>query len=313
MGMTERDRKLLVAVVGIVILAGFWLLVLGPKREALKTAEADRAAAQEDLNAAKAAAEGGAEEKKNFHVSYAKLVRLGKAIPAEIGESSLVGQLHDVARDSNVEMMSLAVSQGGSAKDLPGGESGQSQEKTTCDDSPSSGTGATGSSGSTGAAPSSGVGQTIEKAREGADAGSADANRAGASDADSGSSCSDAPTAADLAAVAAGLKVDTFELTFNGSFYDLHTFFKDMYDLVERRNNSNLRIRGRLLTISKIDLTVDGFPLLEAKVTMTGYRLPPNVSPTAGASPSGPAPSSGAPAGDPASSGAPPAAATGVR
>ncbi len=311
--MTERDRKLLAIVVGVVLLAGFWLLFLGPRHEALKTAKADRASAQQELDTAKAAAKNGAEEKKNFHISYAKLVRLGKAIPISVGEASLVVQLHDVARDSNVEMMSLSVGQGGTASDLPGGVDGQAQEKTTCDDAPSGGTGAAGSSSATGAAPSSDVGKTIEKAREGADAGSADANRAGESNADSTASCADAPTAADLHAVSQGLKVDTFELTFNGSFYDLHTFFKDMYDLVERRNARTLRIRGRLLSISKIDLTVDKFPLLEAKVTMTGYRLPPDVSPTAGASPSGPGSSAGAPAGDPAASGAPPAAATGVR
>lgn len=308
MGMTERDKRLMLAVVGLVILGGCWLLMIGPKLSAANSASQQRDDAAKALADAKAAATGGEQQKKEFRVSYAQLVRLGKAVPSANDDISLVVQMHDLANASGIEMVKLGIVEGASAASLPGGAAATPQP-TTCDSGASGASGSTGASGATGATAASGVGQTVQDARSGADRGSADANRAGASDAGATVSCATAPTATDLAAAGAGLELDSFDLTFEGSFFDLHRYLSKMYDLVDNRNG-RIRSKGRLLQISKVDLKVKGFPKLEAVISVTGYRLPSEVSPTAGATPSGPAPAT-TPTADGAPS--PPPAVTGVR
>ncbi len=303
----------MLAVVGIVILGGFWLLMIGPKLSAVSTAAEARDEAAKALADAKASATGGEQQKKNFRVSYAQLVRLGKAVPSQTDEVSMIVQMNDLANASGIEMIKLEVSEGAAATNLPGGDPAASAtQKTTCDSGDTAATGATGASGSTGATGTtavSGPGRAIENARNGTDTGSADANRAGGSSADGGDSCATAPTATDLAAAGSGLKLDSFTLTFEGSFFDLHKYLRRMYFMVQNRGG-RISSSGRLLQISKVDLKVKKFPMLEASVSMTGYRLPPNVNPTAGATPSGPAPAATPTA---SGSGGPPPATTGVR
>lgn len=284
MGMTDRDKKLMIVVLTVVLLGGFWLLVLGPKRAAVKTASEERDTAAQALAEAKTAASAGKQEKKVYRVSYAQLVRLGKAVPVETDEGTLIVQVVDVASDSGVDFTKLVVTEGAEAGAVPGatGANGAATP-TTCD---------SGASGATGTTPgaSSAVGDTINKAREGASTASGDAGRASGSNTET-SNCATAPTPTDLAAAGAGLQLDSFDLTFKGSFFKLHKFLENMYDLVENRNGK-VKVTGRLFQISGIDFKVDGFPTLEANVKMTGYRLPADVSATAGATPGGPAPAS---------------------
>lgn len=292
----------MLAVVGIVILGGFWLLLIGPKRAAVSAAQEQRDLAAKTLADAQAAAKNGQQEKKQFRVSYAQLVKLGKAIPSETDEVSMIVQMDRMARANGIVMTRLSVGDGAAATNLPGQAQGAAPQKTTCDEGAS---GAAGASGATGSTATTGVGQQIDKARDGAAAANGDAERAGSStDAET---CATAPTATDLAAAGSGLELDSFELIFVGNFFDLHEYFRDIDQLVKNRNG-RISSTGRLLQISKIDLKVKKFPYLEASVKMTGYRLPAEVSATAGATPSGPAPA----AAEPAAS-APPAAVTGVR
>jgi hypothetical protein len=313
--MTDRDRKMLVAIIGVVVVAGIWLLVIGPRKNALEVAEADKVVAAKELQDAKSAATTGQEEKKTFNVSYAQLVRLGKAIPSRTDEFSLVVEMYDIAKQSGVTMQKVSVQEGGGANDgAAPGAPGASGEKTTCDSSAATGaTGAPAAPATPAPTPQTGVGKTIDQAKDGAAAGDADAERAEGSSAEPQADCASSPSAADLDAAEAGLKLDNFELTFRGSYFELHRFFRRLHNLVQRRNIKSIRVHGRLLMVKRIDLAVDGFPVLEAKVGMTGYRLPPGVSATAGATPGGPAATPAQPAAGQPATEAPPAATTGVR
>ncbi|MBJ7347041.1 MAG: hypothetical protein JHC87_00555 [Thermoleophilaceae bacterium] len=304
--MTERDRKLMIGVAVIVLLGGFWLLVLSPKRAAVGTAVAERDAALSQLETARSAAASGAKEKKRFKVSYAQLVKLGKAIPAKSDLVSMIVQLNDSADQAGVSFTSLQEAAAtGAATEGPSGATGGIN--TLCE----AGGGPSGTTGATGSTPQSFVGKDKQAAENGVAAANGDANRASGTTTDASSGgCAATPTATDLAAVASGLKLDTLSLEFRGNFFNLHDFFDNMYHLVRNRNGK-ISSTGRLLQISKITMEVDKFPILKASVTMTAYRLPGTISPTAGATPAGPAPTT-APASAPASSSTPPAAITGV-
>ncbi|MBK5231040.1 MAG: hypothetical protein JJE27_07710, partial [Thermoleophilia bacterium] len=107
MGMTDRDRKLLAVFAVVILLGGYWFLVLGKKRAAVAEAETAKTAAQQALDTARQLQAAGTREKKRYPVSYSRVVRLGKAIPEEADYASLVVQVSDIADGSGVRFESL--------------------------------------------------------------------------------------------------------------------------------------------------------------------------------------------------------------
>lgn len=297
MGMTERDRKLLAIFAVLILLGGYWFLVLGKKKSALAEAEAAKTAAQTELENAQVAAAAGKLQKKRYPVSYSRLVKLGKAIPEGSDYASLLIQVNDVSEQSGVRFESLM-----SAEGAPGTNVGVTGLQTTCGEGGSTAaagatgaTGATSATGATGATQAnSGVGQAINDANASADAAGADAQKSADASAED---CSQAPSLTDLAAQAAGLELRTFTFKFKGSFFNLHEVMANLMDLV-RTNNGKVKVTGRLLQINTITMGSTDFPDINADIEMTGYSLPDSASATAGATPAAPA---GAPATEPAS------------
>lgn len=296
MGMTERDRKLLAIFACVVFLGGYWFLVLGKKRAAVGEAETAKSSAQAALSDAVAAESAGAAEKKKYPVKYSQVLKMGKAIPVDSDFASLLVQVSDISDDSGVEFTSLTSAQGAPASAAaPGaGPTGT----TTCEakistDGASASTGASPATGATGAVvqPSAAV-SAVGTAANAADAGAAtadkDADRASKSDADFAAKCATSPTLTDVTAQASGLSLYSYSFTFNGSFYNLHDVFNGLTGMV-RANNGKIKVTGRLLQINSFTMAVKEFPILEAKVEMTGYSLPVGTTITAGATASGPA------------------------
>lgn len=96
----------------------------------------------------------------------------------------------------------------------------------------------------------------------------------------------------------AGLAVMPYQLEFKGSFSQMADFIEGLDALVKTRNAA-VNVTGRLITISGFKLTPDqsaGYPLLEASFGVTTYVLPPEESPTAGATPESPETVTGTPA-----------------
>jgi Tfp pilus assembly protein PilO len=94
----------------------------------------------------------------------------------------------------------------------------------------------------------------------------------------------------------AGLGVMPYELTFTGRFFKLADFIKGLDSLVktENKKGEELDVNGRLLTINGFSL--EGFPTLTGKFSITSYLTPPEQGVTAGATPSGPATGEATPA-----------------
>jgi Tfp pilus assembly protein PilO len=114
----KNTNRLIAAMVVVVALAiGFWVLLLSPKRS-----EADKLSLQvESLEASLATHTGEVEAaeaaKKSFSGDYARLVVLGKAVPAEAETPSLIVQIQKLAERSKVHFGSLTLeSAGGSTE-----------------------------------------------------------------------------------------------------------------------------------------------------------------------------------------------------
>jgi len=91
----------------------------------------------------------------------------------------------------------------------------------------------------------------------------------------------------------AGLGVMPYDLTFDGSFFQVADFIKGLDSLVATQREE-VNVDGRLLTINGFSLQAPpkgDFPSLEASFSVTTYLTPPGEGLTGGASPESLAPS----------------------
>jgi Tfp pilus assembly protein PilO len=107
--MSRTYRILLVAIVAVLAVGGYWKLALEPKRaeaadlaKQLATAQAQVAQTQSLLTTYRGAA-------GQYKANYATVVRLGKAIPADDDTRSLVVQLDAAAKRSGTDFTNLDV------------------------------------------------------------------------------------------------------------------------------------------------------------------------------------------------------------
>ncbi|HEY0630989.1 MAG TPA: type 4a pilus biogenesis protein PilO [Thermoleophilaceae bacterium] len=284
MSLTDRDRKILIALVPLVAIIGYWFLVLAPKRqEASKVKEQlSQAQAVRDTAQQKASQLSGA--KRSFAADYATVIRLGKSIPASVDMPSLLVQLDRAARGTGIKFT-----------DVKAGErSGPTTPAAGAATPPGGGTGPT----TPGAAPAqSGPGKAAQSTSNAV--GSANGASAAAGGAAAPAGASGAAATDPAAAGAPGLETVPLDFEFRGSFFDLADFFHRMKRFVRVVNN-HIVIRGRLMTINSFSFdTSAGFPQLTAHVNATVYLAPKAEGVDAGASPQGPAPAAGTTAAPP--------------
>ena len=282
MSLTPRDRKIVMVLFPLILLMGYWFLVLSPKRaestkvaEELTKARGERDTAQAQvgqLNAAKA----------SFASDYQTVIRMGKAIPESVDMPSLLVQLDRAARGTGVDIRELKVapvskSSPDAAATPPAGGSGP-------------GAGGTGAQSPQGQAAQN-AGNTVNDANAKSQAAAGSAN-GGAAPAGGGAAPTQAPG---LSSVGLTFKVD-------GKFFGMADFFHRMKRFV-RVANDQVVVRGRLIAIDTwaFQMTETGF---SADISATVF-LSPKASGgvDVGASPSGPAPApgGGSVAADPAS------------
>lgn len=269
MAMTERDKKTLAIVLVLLVLGGFWFLILGPKRSAVAEAELAKSDAQAALDQAVQAEAASSAVKTKKPASYAKLVRLGAAIPVDDDFPGLLVQVNGMANDSNVEFRDFT---GGAVSGESSGPTGALGSSVCDQDAPSPATGATPPTAGAGATEPASAGATAQTTI-GADKAKAEGAASTIEQRNAAAECADAPTLADLSAQAAGLTTYKYTLTFKGSFYNLDSLFGRLLGMVKTRNGK-VKANGRLLNITAINMTVEKFPVLSASVQMTGYSMP---------------------------------------
>jgi type IV pilus assembly protein PilO len=302
--LSERDRKIAVALLPIIVLVAYWFLLLAPKRQEASTASQDLAKQTERRDAARTQAQASQGAKTDFAADYGEIVRLGKAIPSGVDMPSLMVQLDRAAEGTEIRFTRIATGERDPAAAAPTpaaatpAPSGQGGAQNT---TPVQAGGETAQSAPGGAVEA--ANNTAQSESQNADA----ASQSGLSPSDtqtSTSSGSGLPIGGGAATPGATPTGDPpvldsvpLELEFVGNFFNLADFFHDVKRFV-RVANQNVVVSGRLITVEGVKFSSDPelFPRIKAELKATIYLAPKSQGTTAGATPSGPAPATpGAP------------------
>jgi Tfp pilus assembly protein PilO len=295
MSLSDRDKKLLMFILPIAVLAAFWFLVLSPKRDDAAKAEQDAIAQEERRDKAEAQLARADAAQTDFASDYGEIVRLGKAIPAQVDMPSLLVQLEGAAEGTGIRFTKIAT-----------GDRTETPAPAPPPATPPAGdsTGGTTPADAGGAPAQSAPGTAAEAANTtaaSADQRSAAAEQSGVDPADAqtstssgqglpvGGGSSPPAGAAPAATTPAGLETVPLELEFVGDFFNLADFFHDVKRFV-RVAGANVVVGGRLITIESVNYSSDQsvFPAIKAELKATIYLSPKVEGATAGATPQGP-------------------------
>lgn len=279
MTLSDRDRKILMLIVPLVVVLGYWFLLLAPKREAASEAAALLATEQTRLADVEATATTVRAAKLNFARDYATVVALGKAIPTSVDMPSLLVQLEQAAKGTGIELDGVTIGERAPA-------AGAAAAVGT---PPAPGAPDPAATAPSGAPAQSGPGQAAASA-QGAATTAAPAAGATATTPAGDPAAAGAP-------VTGGLESVPIEFNFKGSFFELADFFHRLKRFVYV-DGKKVRVRGRLLTIDSVEYVADPetFPSLAATVKASVFLTPKAVGSTAGATPAGPEAAPAAPA-----------------
>jgi hypothetical protein len=273
MSLTDRDRKILLALIPLVVILGYWFLLLAPKRQEAAKIRDQLTQAQGLRDTAQQKASQLAGAKRSFAADYATVIRLGKSIPTSVDMPSLLVQLDRAAQGTGIKFTNIK------AGTAPAGAAATPAASTP----PGGTTGPT----APGAAPAqSGPGQAAQATS------GAVTNANGANAASAGAAAPAGATGAALT-TAPGLVSVPLDFEFTGSFFHLADFFHRMKRFVRVANN-RIVVQGRLMTINSFSFDSSAFPQIKAQVSATVYLAPKAQGISAGATPQGPATAGGA-------------------
>ena len=271
MTVSDRDRKLLLIIVPLALLAAYWFLLLAPKRDEATKLESDLAAAELARDDAVARSQSVTGSKTDFAADFAEVLRVGKAIPTGVDMPALLLQLDKAAAGTDIAFKSIKAGQRTAAQPLPPAPP------------PAEGSEPADAGGEQAA---SAPGQAAEQAAEGAETADARSAESGADPAIT-APAPDGTTATGTAAP--GLDTVPLDFTFEGDFFELANFFHRLKRFVHVRDD-RIVVGGRLMTIDSFTLAMgETFPTLTAQMTATVYLAPLSEGATAGATPQGPA------------------------
>jgi Tfp pilus assembly protein PilO len=301
MSLTDRDRKIVLVIVPLVLLGAFWFLLFSPKRDEAAKAGERLAKAEAQRDKAQSTLAGLKQSRATFGRDYSELVRIGKAIPNKLDMAGLVVQLEAAASGTQIDFTSIATTEaaaGGSAPAPSGSAPAPSGGGAQPPAAPGTGDGS--QPAAAGGAPAQSTpGQQVEGAANGVNQANTDAaSNTPGSGGGAGGQTATAPAAGGCAP---GLECVPLELEFEGRFFDLADFFHEIKRFVRIANN-RLEVRGRLITVENLKFSSDSFPMVKAELKATAYLSPAT---TQSATPAGPQQAAPAAAGQPAP--APPA------
>jgi Tfp pilus assembly protein PilO len=308
--LTDRDRKVLIFVVPVLVILAYWMLLLSPQRRAADKAADEVATQQGRRDTAQARLDAARNAKGDFSADYTQIVRLGKAIPATVDMPSLIVQLDGAAQGTGIRFTKIKTGErvdsaaGATATPPPAGAPTPSAPPGTAPPGDPATPAAAG-----GEQAQSAPGGAVEAANNTAQTAnqkSAAAEGTGVSPA--GVATSTPAAGATTPAAPAGLETVPLELEFTGNFFNLADFFHRVKRFV-RVANSDVVVGGRLLTIEGVRWSSDPeiFPKVRAEMNATIYLTPKAQGATAGATAAGPTATTPAGAPTPADSSPEPA------
>ena len=284
MTLTDRDRKIAMVLVPVLLVAGYWFLVLAPKREEAATLGVRLSEAQGARDSAQSQLQELEGSKTSYAKDYETVVRLGKAIPATLDMPSLLVQLESASKGTGIKFSRVRAGARSAAPAAP---------------APAAGPGQSGDAAAGGEQASTGPGKATEQAND-ASKTSDSANTGAGADPSTAAPGAPGSTPTDGSTSATpGLDSVPLEFSFSGSFFDLADFFHRMKRFV-RVANKDIAVKGRLMTIDGLTFKSDRFPVITAEVHSTVYLSPKSQGASAGATPQGPSTDAAAPGTTPA-------------
>ncbi|HET9120298.1 MAG TPA: hypothetical protein VFN72_07165 [Solirubrobacterales bacterium] len=282
--MRANERLIIVGVAVVALAVGFYLLVLGPKRDQASELNSQVDKLNASITAAQQQVTYGEQAKADFGKYYARMVVLGKAVPGQSDTASLLVQLNSLSDQSQTNFRAIALNQGAAAG---GSETGTATSPT----SPAGGAAAA-STASTGSTTSTGS-STATSSTGGSSSGTTTSTAAPAPAPATEASAASLPIGSVVGP--AGLPTLPYSLSLQGSYFDVSNFIGKIDDLVKPvSSGTQLAPDGRLLTINGFGLEVAGggpSPNLKVNLVVTAYSTG-DQGLTLGASPSAPAPAS---------------------
>lgn len=126
--MNSSNRLIVAMLIVAALAAGFWILILSPKREEASELGTEVEQLQSSLSIAQTQASEAEAARSEFPADYRKLVVLGKAVPGGDETSSLLVGLNRVAADSDIvfDSIQLGGEGGGEASTAQAPEAGPS-------------------------------------------------------------------------------------------------------------------------------------------------------------------------------------------
>ena len=257
--MKASDRAILVGLLVAGAMAAFWFLLIAPKREEVGKLDAEISTLRDSVAQQEQLAAFAEQAEREYPSNYHRLVVLGKAVPTDADTSSLFVELDELASAAKVDFRSIELSEANGAAAPP------PASQTTVD-------GGAGAGQSTESAESSAATQPVAT-----------------------------PVATEAAAAAlpigatigpAGLPVMPYTIELSGDFFQIADFLASVDSLV-RTSEKRPLADGRLITVDGFELAMnegEGFPVLDATLTVTTFVTPADQGATAGATPQAPAP-----------------------
>ncbi|MFL5885258.1 MAG: type 4a pilus biogenesis protein PilO [Thermoleophilaceae bacterium] len=271
MSVTDRDKKIILMIVPILLIGAFYYFVLSPKRQEASKVQQELTQAQGDRDSAQAQVSQLTAAKNSFASDYQTVISLGKAVPATVDMPSLLVQLNTAAHGTGISFDDIhlgdtsASGTSSPAATPPGGGS-----------NPAAPGSAPASGGPGGAAQNAGQAVSSANAKNNANA-ATEASTGGTGNTSSG------------AGTVQGLNSIPLDFSFTGDFTNLADFFHRMKRFVQVVNGQ-IQVRGRLMTIDSFTFASGGtFPALNATVKATVYLAPKAEGIAAGATAQGPA------------------------
>jgi Tfp pilus assembly protein PilO len=113
--VSRTYRIVIVGIVALVAVGGYWKFALVPKREQAAELERKVIAAEAQLAQTQSLIATYKDAKGQYQINYSTVVRLGKAVPADDDTRSLVVQLDAAAKRSGIDFDSIDITAGGGA------------------------------------------------------------------------------------------------------------------------------------------------------------------------------------------------------
>jgi hypothetical protein len=118
--VSRSIRILLLAVVAVAAVGGYWKLALAPKRAEAAKLDQDVAVAEAQLVQTQSLIATYEGAQKEYKANYATMVRLGKAVPTDDDTRSLMVQLDTSAKRSGIDFDTINLNASGTGAATPG-------------------------------------------------------------------------------------------------------------------------------------------------------------------------------------------------